>query len=109
MYRISLEAFTAAVTRAHGTVSFVSPACSICFASDYIVCHRDEESLVLLDDSAETFPVTHLSFPLDSIKGIEQMACTDGCTEYELAIGDGILTLDIKQERGVSNDESKIA
>lgn len=37
------------------------------------------------------------------------MACTDGCTEYELAIGDGILTLDIKQERGVSNDESKIA
>lgn len=61
MYRISLEAFTAAVTRAHGTVSFVSPACSIYFASDYLVCHRDEEGLVLLDDSAETFPVTHLS------------------------------------------------
>ena len=34
--------------------------------------------------------------PLDSITGIEQMACTDGCTEYELAIGDGVLTLDIK-------------
>lgn len=47
--------------------------------------------------------------PLDSITGIEQMACTDGCTEYELSIGDGVLTLDIKQERGVNNDESKIA
>ena len=109
MYSISLEAFIAAVNHSHGTVSFVSPVCSICFGSDYLVCHRDEECLVLLDDSSETFPVTHLSFPLDSITGIEQMACTDGCTEYELAIGDSVLTLDIKQERGVNNDESKIA
>lgn len=96
LYMVNLKSFIAAVNHSCGTISFVSPVCDICFASDYIACSHDEKSLVLMDDVGEKFPLTRLSFPADSISSIEQMACTDGCTEYELAIGGGVLTLDIK-------------
>lgn len=105
---ISFEQFVRALNHTSGTLSAVFTDYSFCFSSDSFTCYSDDHAITIVNDTYDRFPLPSLSIDLDTIKSIEQMACTDGATEYEITLAAGTITLDVKQE-AQTNAEKKTA
>lgn len=106
---ISFEQFVHALNHTSGTLSAVFPDYSFCFSSDSFTCYSDDHAITIVDDTYSRFPLPSLSINLDTIKNIEQMACTDGATEYEITLVIGTITLDVKQEAQTNDVKGKTA
>ena len=101
--------FVRTLNHTSGTLSAVFPDYSFCFSSDSFTCYSDDHAITIVNDTFSRFPLPSLSIDLDTIKSIEQMACTDGATEYEITLTAGTITLDVKQEAQTNDVEKKTA
>lgn len=106
---ICFDEFVRSMNHASGTLSAVFQDYSFCFSSDSFTCYSDERSITIVNDTFSRFPLPSLSISLDTIKSIEQMACTDGATEYEITLANGTITLDVKQEAQTNDVKGKTA
>ena len=106
---ISFNDFVRMMNNASDTLSAVFPDYSFCFSSDDFTCYRDDHAITIINDSYSRFPLPSFSIAIDTIKSIEQMSCTDGAIEFEIALDTGTITLDVKQEGQANHVEEKTA